>query len=128
MGSRRRKYFLEALAGGRVRIESGRLLLRCANRARRDFAVTFPILRRRVLPARVGPQSVTPGAPMIVRRAFLLALVASTLAFGVPAYASEPTPFTPQAFEAAQKAGKSILVHITASWCPTCKAQRPILQ
>lgn len=64
---------------------------------------------------------------MIARRAFLFALVASTLAFGAPAYAADPKPFTPQAFAAAQKAGKSILVDITASWCPTCKAQKPIL-
>lgn len=27
----------------------------------------------------------------------------------------------------AQKAGKPILVEITAPWCPTCKAQAPIL-
>ena len=30
-------------------------------------------------------------------------------------------------FAAAQKAGKPILVAIHASWCPTCKAQKPIL-
>ena len=30
-------------------------------------------------------------------------------------------------FEMAQKAGKQILVEITAPWCPTCKAQAPIL-
>lgn len=64
---------------------------------------------------------------MIVRRAVLLGLAASTLAFCVQACASEPTLFTAEGFAAAQKAGKSILVHITASWCPTCKAQRPIL-
>jgi thioredoxin 1 len=36
-------------------------------------------------------------------------------------------PFTPQAFEASQKQGQPILVHITASWCPICAKQRPIL-
>jgi thiol-disulfide isomerase/thioredoxin len=35
--------------------------------------------------------------------------------------------YTPAAFAAAQQAGKPILVHITAPWCPTCAAQRPIL-
>jgi thiol-disulfide isomerase/thioredoxin len=35
--------------------------------------------------------------------------------------------YTPDAFAAAQKAGKPILVAIHASWCPTCKAQKPIL-
>jgi thioredoxin 1 len=29
------------------------------------------------------------------------------------------------AFEAAQAAGAPILVHVTAPWCPTCKAQKP---
>ena len=38
------------------------------------------------------------------------------------------TEFTKAAFEAAQKAGKPILVDIWASWCPTCKAQQPILK
>jgi thioredoxin 1 len=30
-------------------------------------------------------------------------------------------------FAAAQKAGSPIFVAVHASWCPTCKAQRPIL-
>lgn len=29
------------------------------------------------------------------------------------------------AFEKAQEAGSPILVHVTAPWCPTCKAQKP---
>jgi thiol-disulfide isomerase/thioredoxin len=48
------------------------------------------------------------------------------LGTAMPSFASEAV-FTQQAFEAAQKAGKPILVHITATWCPTCKAQKPIL-
>ena len=36
-------------------------------------------------------------------------------------------PFTQDAFAAAQKAGKPILLHVTAPWCPTCTAQKPIL-
>ena len=35
--------------------------------------------------------------------------------------------YSPAAFEAAQKAGKPILIHITAPWCTTCAAQKPIL-
>jgi thioredoxin 1 len=31
------------------------------------------------------------------------------------------------AFEAIQKAGKPALVMVHADWCPTCKAQEPIL-
>jgi len=36
--------------------------------------------------------------------------------------------FTQEGFAAAQAAGASILVHIFAPWCPTCKAQQPILE
>jgi thioredoxin 1 len=43
------------------------------------------------------------------------------------AFAAEEQPFTRSAFEAAQNAGKSILIEIHASWCPTCRAQKPIL-
>ena len=28
----------------------------------------------------------------------------------------------------AQAAGKSILIDVTAPWCPTCKQQRPVVQ
>src|SRR5271168_3370097 len=94
----------------------------------RDFVRNiFDFSPNKSLSVRVAPQSVILGAIMIVRRTVLLGLAVSTLAFCVQAYASEPTPFTAEGFAAAQKAGKSILVHITAPWCPTCKAQRPIL-
>ncbi|HVJ41663.1 MAG TPA: thioredoxin family protein [Dongiaceae bacterium] len=52
-------------------------------------------------------------------------LMHATLA--TPALAAEPTTFTDSAFQAAQQAGKPILVHVNASWCPTCARQRPIL-
>ena len=54
------------------------------------------------------------------------AAIAASL-FALPAFAAETVPYTPAAFDAAQKAGKSILVEIHAPWCPTCKAQAPIL-
>jgi thioredoxin 1 len=44
-----------------------------------------------------------------------------------PAFAAETLPFSAAAFAAAQKADKPILVYIRASWCPTCAAQKPIL-
>jgi len=37
-------------------------------------------------------------------------------------------PFDAKAFRSAQAAEKAILVDVTASWCPTCKQQRPIVQ
>ena len=35
--------------------------------------------------------------------------------------------FSAEAFKAAQASGSPILVEIHADWCPTCKAQDPIL-
>jgi thiol-disulfide isomerase/thioredoxin len=65
---------------------------------------------------------------MLTRRDILTALAVSTiLVTTVPAGAFDKKPFNAAAFEAAQAAGKSILVEVTAPWCPTCKAQAPIL-
>src|ERR1700733_4282273 len=62
---------------------------------------------------------------MLSRRALALALVALPLTFN--AFAAQKVGYSPDAFDAAQKAGKPILVEIHAPWCPTCKAQTPIL-
>ncbi|WP_235939319.1 thioredoxin family protein [Bradyrhizobium hipponense] len=37
-------------------------------------------------------------------------------------------PFDAEAFRSAQAANKAILVDVTASWCPTCRRQRPIVE
>ena len=63
---------------------------------------------------------------MLSRRSILFAVAACT-ALVAPAYATETKAFDPASFDAAQKAGKPIRVAIHASWCPTCKAQKPIL-
>jgi thioredoxin 1 len=66
---------------------------------------------------------------MIARRT-VLTLAAAALATAVlasPAAALVTTPFTQAAFDAAKAAGKPVLVEVTAPWCPTCKAQKPIL-
>ncbi len=52
-------------------------------------------------------------------------LVFSFLAAG-PALATE-TAFDSATFDALQKEGKSVLVSVHADWCPTCKAQEPIV-
>lgn len=44
-----------------------------------------------------------------------------------PARAAEALPFSDAAFEAAQKAGKPVLVAVSAPWCPICRTQKPIL-
>jgi thiol-disulfide isomerase/thioredoxin len=38
------------------------------------------------------------------------------------------SPFAMADFQAAQKAGQSIIVEVAADWCPTCKVQAPIIQ
>ena len=35
--------------------------------------------------------------------------------------------YSAEAFKAAQASGSPILVEIHADWCPTCKAQKPII-
>ena len=46
----------------------------------------------------------------------------------VPAWANNTAvPFSAEAFKAAQASGSPILVEIHADWCPTCRAQSPIL-
>jgi len=50
-----------------------------------------------------------------------------TLPLASAAFAQGKKPFTAAAFEAAQAQGKPILIDVSASWCPTCRAQAPIL-
>ena len=70
---------------------------------------------------------------MIFTRRFLNgALIASAVvaALAAPfasAWANSVVPFSAEAFKAAQASGSPILVEIHADWCPTCKAQNPIL-
>ncbi|MCB1536562.1 MAG: thioredoxin family protein [Rhodoblastus sp.] len=64
---------------------------------------------------------------MISRRHILVVGVAIAAFAIAPAVAGQRADYTPAAFEAAQQAGKSILVEVHATWCPTCKAQTPIL-
>src|ERR1700724_301918 len=60
-------------------------------------------------------------------KAAAAAATAAILLTSATAFAAEEQPFTRAAFLAAQGSGKSILVEIHASWCPTCQAQKPIL-
>ena len=51
----------------------------------------------------------------------MLAAIAATLA--VPAAAAQERPFERAAFEAAQAAGRPILIDVAAWWCPVCASQ-----
>jgi thioredoxin 1 len=67
---------------------------------------------------------------VLSRRFFNGTMIAAALAVaGLSSSASADTtvPFSAEAFEAAQAAGSPILIEIHADWCPTCKAQNPIL-
>ena len=66
---------------------------------------------------------------MIAHRVLLAAGILATVMLGsVSAIAADWKPFSQAEFSAAQKDGKSILVDIFAPWCPTCRAQKPILE
>ena len=67
---------------------------------------------------------------ILTRRVFNGVIIAAAAAmagqFG-SARANTTVPFSAEAFKAAQASGSPILVEIHADWCPTCKAQNPIL-
>ena len=44
------------------------------------------------------------------------------------AQAVERRPYDDAAFASAQQRGAPILVEVTAPWCPTCRAQKPIIE
>ena len=54
--------------------------------------------------------------------------IAATTFWAVISFAADRIPFDQKAFEAAQAAGKSILVDVSAPWCPVCRAQKPIIE
>ncbi|MGB9115903.1 thioredoxin family protein [Bradyrhizobium sp.] len=67
---------------------------------------------------------------ILTRRVFNGAIVAAgfvTAGLLSSAWANTAVPFSAEAFKAAQASGSPILVEIQADWCPTCKAQNPIL-
>lgn len=67
---------------------------------------------------------------MQVSRRIAIAICGATVlaAALIPAaLAAAPTPFTADAFQKAQASGKPILIEVYASWCPTCRAQEPII-
>ena len=55
-------------------------------------------------------------------------LAAFALLAATPALAAEQATYTPAALSAAQSAGKPVVVDVSATWCSTCAAQKPIVQ
>jgi thioredoxin 1 len=52
----------------------------------------------------------------------VLALVSQLVAAAVP------KAFTQQEFDSLSRSGKPVIVDVSAVWCPTCKAQKPIVE
>lgn len=64
------------------------------------------------------------------RRLFLAAMAAMPFVIQfatTDAIAAERKTFDAASFKTAQQQGARILVDISATWCPTCKAQKPII-
>lgn len=63
-----------------------------------------------------------------MRHGLVLALlIAFTALAGSAADAALRKKFDTAEFAAAQEAGTSIVVMVSAPWCPTCKAQQPVI-
>lgn len=65
----------------------------------------------------------------MLNRRYALGAFALSFALSLSSIVSamDKKPFDQLAFDAAQAAGAPVLVEVTASWCPVCKAQAPIL-
>lgn len=53
------------------------------------------------------------------------AVVSLTILSG--AHAADIKPYDKAAFDELQTAGKPVVIHVYADWCPTCKQQTPII-
>lgn len=62
---------------------------------------------------------------LLARRPLLASLGLAGIAAIRPARAAERAAWSDAAFDAAQAAGRPILIDVWASWCPTCRAQEP---
>jgi thiol-disulfide isomerase/thioredoxin len=58
----------------------------------------------------------------LLRHILILSFMAASTAM------ADTVPFTQTAFDRLQHEGKPILVGIHADWCPTCRAQAPIIE
>jgi thioredoxin len=62
-----------------------------------------------------------------LRPLLTLCLAGAAIASSAPASAAEVRSFDPKVFAAAQARGRPILIDVHADWCPTCRAQAPVV-
>ncbi len=62
-----------------------------------------------------------------MRNAVFAVILGFTALLGLSAGVNAAQSYNPAAFQDAQKAGKTVLLHVTAPWCPTCRAQHPVI-
>jgi thioredoxin 1 len=55
-------------------------------------------------------------------------LFTSLTLWAAVASAAEPKPFTQKDFDQLAHDDKPVVVDVSATWCPTCKAQKPIVE
>lgn len=55
------------------------------------------------------------------------AVIIALASFMSLSMAGEIKPFSQVGFDALSAAGKPVVLDISATWCPTCKAQKPII-
>jgi thioredoxin 1 len=58
---------------------------------------------------------------------FAKALVLFAVSLSSIAMAGEIAPFSQQTFDKLTRDGKPVVLDISATWCPTCKQQKPII-
>ena len=63
-----------------------------------------------------------------MRVAVRFLFVAASLCVAAAASFAAELPFNKTAFDKALADGKPVVVDFAASWCPTCKEQKPIVQ
>jgi thiol-disulfide isomerase/thioredoxin len=61
-------------------------------------------------------------------RLLTLGLVIFFAAGAIPFSRAAELPYTPTSFDAAVKEGRPVAVVFHADWCPTCRAQAPVLK
>ena len=63
-----------------------------------------------------------------MRAHLIAAVLVLSCGLAAPAVAAEQAAYSPAALAKAQMAGKPVVLHVEASWCSTCAAQKPIVR